>query len=214
MQASLPFSEVIFPLLSCCRIYHSPTIPQLICWQPSPGAWNVNKTQNKSDVHCSSWQWVQVLHQLTWFLENLLATLKLACNYNLCNKILVSMVMRSTFLTYLEERKKKKSEGMTISLRKMKFSVSFHSWTASCRLVNRLVAFCPFYTWENWVINSPQAFLARRKFNELCSNIRTEGHINSLPVSMQKNCTDGRMGLPYSLQDLLNVIKKNAALPV
>ncbi|KFQ91558.1 hypothetical protein Y956_00207, partial [Nipponia nippon] len=35
-------------------IYHSPTIPQLICWQPSPGAWNVNKTRNESDVHCSS----------------------------------------------------------------------------------------------------------------------------------------------------------------
>ncbi|KFQ42593.1 hypothetical protein N333_00301, partial [Nestor notabilis] len=45
---------VIFPLLPCCRIYHSPTIPQLICWQLSPGAWNVNKTQNESDVHCSS----------------------------------------------------------------------------------------------------------------------------------------------------------------
>ncbi|KFP09434.1 hypothetical protein Z169_11054 [Egretta garzetta] len=39
---------------TCCGIYHSPTIPQLICWQPSPGAWNVNKTQNESDVHCSS----------------------------------------------------------------------------------------------------------------------------------------------------------------
>ncbi|KFP79685.1 hypothetical protein N311_08221, partial [Apaloderma vittatum] len=34
-------------------VYHSPTIPQLICWQPSPGAWNVNKTWNESDVHCS-----------------------------------------------------------------------------------------------------------------------------------------------------------------
>lgn len=111
MQASLPFSEVIFPLLSCCRIYHSPTIPQLICWQLSPGAWNVNKTQNKSDVHCSSQQWVQVLHQLTWFLENVLATLNLACNYNLCDKILVSMVMRSAFLTYLEFYLKKKKRG-------------------------------------------------------------------------------------------------------
>ncbi|KAF1600294.1 hypothetical protein FQV09_0004177, partial [Eudyptes chrysolophus] len=44
----------IFLLLSCCRIYHRPTIPQLICWQPSPGAWNVNKTRNESDVRCSS----------------------------------------------------------------------------------------------------------------------------------------------------------------
>ncbi|KFQ29491.1 hypothetical protein N331_03680, partial [Merops nubicus] len=39
---------------TCYIVYHSPTIPQLICWQPSPGAWNVNKTQNESDVHCSS----------------------------------------------------------------------------------------------------------------------------------------------------------------
>ncbi|KFW00194.1 hypothetical protein N326_02027 [Eurypyga helias] len=45
---------VIFPLLSRCRIYHNPTIPQLIWWQPSPGAWNVNKTRNENDVHCSS----------------------------------------------------------------------------------------------------------------------------------------------------------------
>lgn len=105
MQASLPFSEVIFPLLSYCRVYHSPTIPRLICWQPSPEAWNVNKTQNESDVHCSSQHWVKVLHQLTWFLENLLATLKLACNYNFCNKILVSMVMRSALLTHLGEKK-------------------------------------------------------------------------------------------------------------
>ncbi|KFV40298.1 hypothetical protein N328_06130 [Gavia stellata] len=36
------------------QIYHSPAIPQLICWQPSPGAWNVNKTWNESDVRCSS----------------------------------------------------------------------------------------------------------------------------------------------------------------
>lgn len=100
----------------------------------------------------------------------------LFCNYNLCNKILVSMVMRSAFLTYLGIKKKKKNEEMTISLRKMKFSVSFHSWTASCRLVNRLVAFCPFYTWKNWVINNPQAFLARRRFNELCSSTEAEGH--------------------------------------
>ncbi|POI29429.1 hypothetical protein CIB84_006821 [Bambusicola thoracicus] len=41
---------------TCYGIYHSPTIPQLICWQLSPGAWNVNKTRNKSDVHCSSRQ--------------------------------------------------------------------------------------------------------------------------------------------------------------
>lgn len=145
-----------FSFIILFRIYHSPTIPQLICWQPSPGAWNVNKTRNESDVHCSSRHWVQVLHQLTWFLENLLATLKLACNYNLCNKILVSMVMRRAFLTYLE----KKMWGDDNISEKMKFSVSFHSWTASCRLVNRLIAFCPFYTWKNWVINSPQAFLA------------------------------------------------------
>ncbi|KFW11431.1 hypothetical protein N327_01758, partial [Fulmarus glacialis] len=39
---------------TCYGTYHSPTIPQLICWQPSPGAWNVNKTRNESDVHCSS----------------------------------------------------------------------------------------------------------------------------------------------------------------
>ncbi|KFV48133.1 hypothetical protein N341_12157 [Tyto alba] len=29
---------------TCYKIYQSPTIPQFICWQPSPGAWNVNKT--------------------------------------------------------------------------------------------------------------------------------------------------------------------------
>ncbi|KAF1485330.1 hypothetical protein FQV17_0004476, partial [Megadyptes antipodes antipodes] len=39
---------------TCYGIYHRPTIPQLICWQPSPGAWNVNKTRNESDVRCSS----------------------------------------------------------------------------------------------------------------------------------------------------------------
>ncbi|KFQ01213.1 hypothetical protein N330_07428, partial [Leptosomus discolor] len=38
---------------TCCGVYHSPTIPELICWQVSPGAWNVNKTLNESDVHCS-----------------------------------------------------------------------------------------------------------------------------------------------------------------
>lgn len=191
-----PSVKFFLPLLSWYRIYHSPTIPQLICWQLSPGAWNVNKAQNESDVHCSSRHWVQVLHQLTWFLENPLATLKLACSYNLFHKILVSMVMRSAFLTCLGKKKKKKWGDDNIS-EKMKFSVSFHSWTASCRLVNRLVAFCPFYTWKNWVINSPQALFAKRRFNELCSSIRTEEDINSLPVSMQKKpTTNGRMALP------------------
>ncbi|KGL81877.1 hypothetical protein N309_03740, partial [Tinamus guttatus] len=40
--------------LACCRIYHSPTISQLICWWLSLGVWNVNKTQTERDVHCSS----------------------------------------------------------------------------------------------------------------------------------------------------------------
>ncbi|KFP45357.1 hypothetical protein N324_02244, partial [Chlamydotis macqueenii] len=39
---------------ACHRIYQRPTIPQLICWQLSPGAWNVNKTRYESDVLCSS----------------------------------------------------------------------------------------------------------------------------------------------------------------
>lgn len=103
--------------------------------------------------------------------------------------------MRSALLTYLGE---KKGGDDSIS-EKMKFSVLFHSWTASCRLVNRLVAFFPFHIWKIRVINSPQAFLAKRRFNELCSSIRTEEHINSLPLSMQKNTTDRRMAPPYSL---------------
>lgn len=36
--------------------------------------------------------------------------------------------------------------------------------------------------------------------------------INGFFMSMQKNNTDARMVLPYSLQGLLNVVKKNAAL--
>ncbi|KFP57935.1 hypothetical protein N322_00387 [Cariama cristata] len=47
-------SSAVVTRTTCYRIYHSPTIPQLICWQLSPGAWNVNKTRNESDGHCSS----------------------------------------------------------------------------------------------------------------------------------------------------------------
>lgn len=102
---------------------------------------------------------------------------------------------------------------MTVSLRKMKFSTLFHSWTASCRLVNKLVTFFTFYIWKIRVVNKPQAFLAKSKFNELCSSIRTEEHINSLHLSMSRNTTNRRMALPYSLPDLLNVIRQMLLYP-
>ncbi|KFP23765.1 hypothetical protein N325_01919, partial [Colius striatus] len=46
-------SFAVITRTTCYIIYHSPTIPKLICWQLSPRAWNVNKTWNESDVHCS-----------------------------------------------------------------------------------------------------------------------------------------------------------------
>lgn len=124
--------------------------------------------------------------------------LKLACNYNFCNKILVSMVMREE--CFSNSFRKKKPKGDDSISEKMKFSTLFHSWTASCRFVNRLVAFFPFYIGKIRVINRPQAFFAKRRFNELYSIIRTEEHTSSLPLSMQRNTTNRRMALPYSLQ--------------
>ncbi|KFV83963.1 hypothetical protein N308_07843 [Struthio camelus australis] len=47
-------SSAMVRRVACCRIYHSPTTPQLIRWWLSPGVWNVNKTQPERDVHCSS----------------------------------------------------------------------------------------------------------------------------------------------------------------
>ncbi|KFW87186.1 hypothetical protein N305_09241, partial [Manacus vitellinus] len=46
-------SHLSFAVVTRITCYGS-KIPQLICWQPSPGAWNVNKTQNESHVHCGS----------------------------------------------------------------------------------------------------------------------------------------------------------------